>query len=137
MVKSSIQKFSEFFSGTKQEVFSFLAKKGRVVKTVFLLSTGGFYGKQLSSKVFWFLVMFVPRATIYCFFSKKSPWSLLKLHSMCWQKHFDKNLLPLRKIKIYAFSSYFCQIFSRGVVKTTLYVTRGQFWGVLLELFQL
>ena len=98
MVKSSIQKFSEFFSGTKQEVFSFLAKKGRVVKTVFLLSTGAFYGKQLSSKVFWFLVMFVPRATIYCFFAKKNPWSLLKLHSMCREKHFDKNFLNLKKV---------------------------------------
>ena len=52
MVKSSIQNFSEVLLGTRQEVFGFLAKKGRIVKTVFLLSTGGFYGKQLSAKFF-------------------------------------------------------------------------------------
>ena len=35
MVKSSILNFSEVLLGTRQEVFSFLAKKVRVVKTVF------------------------------------------------------------------------------------------------------
>ena len=122
----------------REKLFWYFWQKiiNRFVRNVFCMSAGTVQEYHFSWEAFYLLVSFGLSATVFRTFAKKTSVKFVKAALNVWMEKVRREPFTFGKITT-RFSAGFCRLFFHGVFKTACLVSRGNFWGDLLELFQL
>ena len=129
---------SSIFFWPREKLFWHFWQKiiNRFVRSVFCMSGGNFQEYQFSWEAIYLLVSFSLSVMVFRTFAEKNSVKFVKAAFNVWAGKVRREPFTYGKITTF-FSSDFCRLFFHGVFETVCYVSRGNFWGDLLELFLL